>query len=220
MNTQGKIYTVVFMFIISVIFVFVLALVNTALAGRVARNDQLSRAKAILNAMGFSYTNDDEALRLYSSRVSQFTPAAGAVTGGDVYYRAQKNGQPVFAAVSRGPGLWGTITFAVAVNSDVTKTLGIDIISQNETPGLGGRIDEAWFKAQFRGESLTAAGRINVGPAGPGDANLSDGRYDAITGATLTSHLFDAMLNAALARLRKILPGAAATGANAGGGRQ
>ncbi|MBN2352759.1 MAG: FMN-binding protein [Spirochaetales bacterium] len=225
MNTQGKIYTVVFMFLISLVFVFALSLVNSALAGQVERNGRISQARAILNAMGFSYTGDAEALTLFNSQVAPFTPPAGTAAGGDVYYRAQKNGQPIYAAISSGPGLWGTIRFAVAVNSDVTETLGIDIISQNETPGLGGRIDEAWFKAQFKGEALNSAGRITVGPAGTGDANLSNGRFDAITGASLTSHLFDVMLNTALARLRTILTGAPAgsgvpAGGNDSGGRQ
>jgi Na+-transporting NADH:ubiquinone oxidoreductase subunit C len=212
MNTQGRIYTIVFTFLISLTFVFLLSLANNALSGRVARNEQITRAKAVLNAMGLPYADDAAALSLFQKEVAVFTPPGAPAAGGDVYYRAQKNGQSVYAAISHGPGLWGTITFVVAVNGNVSKVLGIDIISQNETPGLGGRIDEAWFKNQFRGETLTPAGRIEVGPAGPGDANVSDGRFDAITGASLTSHLFDTMLNAALARLRGVLGGVSGAG--------
>jgi len=213
MNTQGKTYTVVFMFIVSLVFVFVLALVNSALSDQVARNDRITRAKAVLNAMGFTYADSGEALRLFESQVENFTPSGG-VTGGEVYYRARKGAQSVYAVISRGPGLWGTITFVVAVNADVTRVVGVDIISQNETPGLGGRIDEPWFKKQFRGETIPPGGKITAGPAGPGDANLSDGRFDAITGASLTSNLFSTMLNTALGHLRAALIG---TPAAAGG---
>ncbi len=203
MNSQGKIYTVVFMFIVSLVFVFALALVNNGLSDRVARNAQTTRARAVLNALGIVYADDGEALRLFQTTVKEFTPPGAA--GEDTYYKAVKDGQPVYAAVSRGPGLWGTVTFAVAVNADVTKVLGVDIISQNETPGLGGRIDEPWFKKQFRGETIPPGGRLSVGPAGAGDPNLTNGKFDAITGASLTSNLFDAMLNKALERLRGAL---------------
>jgi Na+-transporting NADH:ubiquinone oxidoreductase subunit C len=104
----------------------------------------------------------------------------------------------------------------VAVNADVTKVLGIDIISQNETPGLGGRIDEPWFKNQFRGEVIPAGGNIKTGPAGAGDTDLTNGRFDAITGASITSKLFDAMLNQALERLRAVLGQASAAAGGKG----
>ncbi len=68
------------------------------------------------------------------------------------------------------------------MNQDFTQVLGIDFVTHSETPGLGGRISELWFKEQFRAVSINSddSDIVTYRPA-------PDGNVDAITGATLTS---------------------------------
>ena len=70
----------------------------------------------------------------------------------------------------------------MGVSADYSKLIGIEFTSHSETPGLGGRIDEEWFKEQFRGIDLEDSqdDYIIYTPA-------AGGNVDAITGATLTS---------------------------------
>ncbi len=101
-----------------------------------------------------------------------------------------------------GPGLWGTIEGILALSEDLTTVIGIDFITQNETPGLGGRIEEDWFIEQFRGVILYE-----------GDAPLryttstAEGQVDAITGATATSVAVVNMLNEKILEVRQELGG-------------
>lgn len=101
--------------------------------------------------------------------------------------------------------MWGTITGVLAVDQAVNKIVGMDIISHNETPGLGGRIDEPWYKNQFNGELLSPNGTITVGPGGSGDTNHQNHEIDGITGASRTSSLMGIIINKQLALFRKIL---------------
>ena len=59
--------------------------------------------------------------------------------------------------------------------------LGIVFTAQNETPGLGGRIDEAVFRNQFRDLDIVAGQDLAYGAAG-------GGKLDAIAGATSSSN--------------------------------
>ena len=58
------------------------------------------------------------------------------------------------------------------------KVTGLNVISQTETPGLGSKIEEPWFKAQYRG-----LGKDDI--ALKKDSNT--GKIDSITEATVSS---------------------------------
>jgi len=49
-----------------------------------------------------------------------------------------------------GKGLWGTMQALVSTSTDYRTILDFAIVDQKETPGLGARIEEDWFLAQFR----------------------------------------------------------------------
>ena len=66
--------------------------------------------------------------------------------------------------------------------------LGLDFVKQNETPGLGARISESWFKEQFRGKR----GPFRLVPEG---VESGENEFQAITGATSTSNAVLDLLN-------------------------
>ncbi|HBT51138.1 FMN-binding protein [Petrotoga olearia] len=199
MKREGRVYTIIFTFIISFVFVFVLAVANELTKDTVERNQELFQIKAILSAMGISYQSDEEAFQKYNSMVSTES------IDGSQLYTAEVNGQNVYATIFTGGGLWGTITGVLAVNEDVSRIVGIDFISQNETPGLGGRIEEDWFKKQFSGLKIIDSQIRVVTGQGTGDNDYENGQVDAITGATRTSESIERIVNETISNLKDIL---------------
>ncbi len=65
---------------------------------------------------------------------------------------------------------------------------GIVFTEQNETPGLGGRIMEEWFREQFRGLELVQGEQVKYGEGG-------SQKIDAISGATQTSNAILRIIN-------------------------
>ena len=72
------------------------------------------------------------------------------------------------------------------MSGDFERAVGLEIVSHNETPGLGGRVAEKPFTDQFREERIVNA-TIVIGVAGSGDEDHENGTVDAITGASRTS---------------------------------
>ena len=193
MNKEGTIYTVVFVFLVSFAFVFLLSLTNQATIERVELNQEIVRQGAILSALGIEAEGTEEIQEKYLTVAAD--PDAGL-------YVATVNGHLVYGTEFAGPGLWGTIVGVLAVTADLSEIVGIEIVSDNETPGLGGRINEPWFKDQFRGELVDDEG-IDVLPiAGDGDPDRANGLIDGVTGATRTSDSMEAIVNRELQRLR------------------
>ena len=164
--------------------------------GREAR----ARCIELLDAMGIPAQGDNEVFVQYEERVTQ--RERGTLTT----LEASVNGQPVTAVKFTGGGLWGQITGVLAVRPDLSRIVGIDIIDHNETPGLGGRIAEDWFRDQFRGERIVTGHLVVATGTGGGDEDHENGAVDGITGASRTSDSMEIMLNRALSQLQEVLP--------------
>lgn len=216
-------YTIVFSFIVTFVFVLVLALANESTLDQVKINKRIADNASILSALqipvskGYTAAIDQE----ITDKIAQYQiqtfffkevkDAGKVVTGytklspeeglklkaaGDpalaIVYTAVVDGKKIWAKPFVGFGLWGSIPGVIAFNEDLTRTAGLEIYPgrHQETPGLGGRIEEDWFKHQMVGEALVN-GKIIVFKAGegaqPDKANKDDGIVDGITGATLTS---------------------------------
>lgn len=100
------------------------------------------------------------------------------------------------ALLVSGPGLWGVIEMLVYFDTDALRITRVNVISQAETPGLGGRIEEEWFLNQFR--SLSYATPVRIVKQRTGDAS----EVDAIAGATNTSRSVEEIINRAAALVR------------------
>ncbi len=199
MNKQSLIYTVIFTFVVSFIFVAVLAVANEGTSDQVDLNQQLSRQQAVLNAIGIPYAGPDEVQQ-------RFAAVQEIDRDGTTLYRTEIDGEVVFAKEFSGSGLWGMITGVLAVTEDLDRTVGMEIITHNETPGLGGRIDEDWFKAQLRDERIVDGG-ITVSSAGDGDTDMNNGAIDAVTGASRTSDSMQVIFDTELSAFASLLGG-------------
>jgi Na+-transporting NADH:ubiquinone oxidoreductase subunit C len=163
----------------------------------VEANRRLFERSAVLTALGVPYASAAEVDSVYEKSVTS------SGSGSDEIFRSEVDGQVRFAKRFAGPGLWGTIYGIVAVDAGVERIAGLQIVSHNETPGLGGRIDESWFKKQFINEKIGAGGiRVRVG-SGKGDGDSENGEVDAVTGASRTSQSIESLVNGQIATFRK-----------------
>ena len=182
---KGRIYTVVFMLIVSAVFTLLLAGANKIYLPKIQENELLKERVAILYVFDIDQGGSaEEILGRFEQNVKQTT-----ISGVDMYEYASADGDPIAYAVPfTGSGLWGSISGYMGVSADLSQITGLVFTDQRETPGLGGRIDELAFREQFRGLKITADTTLAYGDAG-------GGQIDAITGATLTSNSVMRILN-------------------------
>lgn len=111
-----------------------------------------------------------------------------------VYFLRGQDGAVSLALLPvSGAGYNGMIDAIVALRGDMNTIAGLAITSQSETPGLGGRIEEASWLAQFPGTSITDE-RGNIRFSVAKGAASGDYEVDGITGATRTSNAITAMM--------------------------
>jgi Na+-transporting NADH:ubiquinone oxidoreductase subunit C len=92
-----------------------------------------------------------------------------------------------------GQGYGGRIDALLALRGDLNTIAGVSITRHSETPGLGGRIDEAAWQAGFPGTQIRdASGTIRFSVAR--GAASTEHEVDGITGATRTSNAIGAMV--------------------------
>jgi electron transport complex protein RnfG len=94
------------------------------------------------------------------------------------FYRARKADQLVGTAfkVIAGDGYSGNIEVMIGITPDQHLN-AIEILTHAETPGLGSKIAETWFKDMFKGKSLDNADwRVKK----------DGGEFDQISGATIS----------------------------------
>ena len=179
---RRSLFTIFFMFSVTFVFISVLSLIYVLTRDTIRLNESLVVKRAVLYVAGLEVPQSGiEADTLYQERVREVKDGQGTV----LYYEildAPGGSIQSYALPVPGAGLWGEIGSVVGVEKDLKTLTGIEFIKQNETPGLGGRITEGWFKEQFRGKRWP----LEVVPEG-------------ITGATNTTNGVKGILNDRLA---------------------
>ncbi len=188
----GKsLFTVAFMLGVTVVFISVLSLIHVATAETVRLNEGLYLKRAVLSAAGIQVPEAGaEVDRVFADRVKAVEDSSGTV----LHYRILDRGGNLQSYVFpiTGSGLWGEIDSVVGVSQDLQALTGIDFTQQNETPGLGGRISEQWFREQFRGKEPPLKTVPEGQSAGPQ-------QFQAITGASITTGAVQDIVNRRLA---------------------
>lgn len=184
-------FNLVFMFICTAIFTSILSVVYVYSRPLIQANARLSEITAQINALDIAIpagvsSTDLEAL--YEQNIEEID-----VNGVSLFSYETDEGAKQYIIPFEGGALWGDIRGVIALEEDLKTVVGLDFISQNETPGLGGRIEEDWFKEQFRGILLNEDGdpiRYKT--------TSQEGQVDAITGATATSTAVANIVNESL----------------------
>lgn len=167
---------VMFMLLITVLYTSVLAFINESTKGIISEQEQLRIKRSVLYVFNMkSDGTSDEVNQLFDDSVT-----TEEVDGTTVYTRMENGAATGYALAYTGKGLWGSISGYIGFSPDFTEVLGVDFVAHSETPGLGGRIDEPWFKEQFRGITVDSVETLVIKPS-------DGGNIDGITGATLTS---------------------------------
>ncbi len=197
-KTQQRIFTVLFMLIITLVFISVTTVLYTLTKDTIKLNESLRVRKAVLYSGGVPLPeNPKEIEKIYEKRVREIKDNQGAT----LYYEVLEPGSSAvesYVLIIDGPGLWGAITAAVGYDSSLQRLTGFEVIDQNETPGLGGRISETWFKNQFRGKKPP----LSLVPEG---TSANDNQFQAITGASYSSNGVKDIINSSSQDARKIV---------------
>lgn len=180
------VFPVLFMVGITVVYTLSLALVNEASLSRIEEQNALITQKAILYVLNIENDGTPTAVQdIFKDKIETIQDTQDS----EAYFVYRSEGAiKGYVFNYTGKGLWGSISGYVAFNQDFSKLLGVEFTSHSETPGLGGRIDEAWFKEQFRDLTLSGTSPIIMNPT-------AGGNVDGITGATLTGTAVKNILN-------------------------
>jgi Na+-transporting NADH:ubiquinone oxidoreductase subunit C len=207
MKKDSIAYVMLFSILVCVAFVLPLAVANELTKPMVEVNRLFAARSAVLAAFDLAGSASTPAeVEVRFSENIRSLPAPEGLHGTSKAWEATIDGTRYIAVQQSGPGLWGGINLILAADEKAARTRGLAILDQQETPGLGGRIDESWFKDQFSGEKTGAGGKIDIvqGGSGEGDQDKENGRVDAIAGASRTSDMLEAIVGAALDSIRAL----------------
>ena len=184
-NSKAKeiIVPAVSLFLICVVVTALLALTNAVTApkidARAVETQDASKKQVLSSAASFSeekqVENDGVSYPYYDGLASD-----GSVMG--------------YVFVTSAKGYGGDISVMVGVLGDGTVA-GVNILSINETAGLGMNAKNQSFLDQFLGKS----GEIGVAKNNPSDTEIQ-----ALTGATITSSAMATAVNTALSLYAEI----------------
>lgn len=135
--------------------------------------------------------------------IKQILPGAQTITPRhtdaiDYYVVLDAAGATYYVLRGEGSGYQGTISLIAVLDAPMKNVVGIEIIESQETPGLGSRINDAFFKEQFKNMDVSAAlSCVKAKVSGGGS------QVQAITGATVSSRAVVSILNSYIEKLRK-----------------
>jgi len=198
---DSNIYPVLFMLIITIVFVGVLSILYRSTEKGIETYKKQTYQMQILTLFADTLsatTGTDKAALADLTKLNdnfkqfitekQLPKATGAAVNRKYYVATSDKGIALgYCFDVTGSGLWGTMRGLIAVTPDFNKIINFIIYDQMETPGLGARVEEPWFKAQFAGKTLINAKTISDFILVPEEAQPADLQIKQITGATITS---------------------------------
>ncbi len=218
--SKESVYIVVFMVIAAAVFGGAVSGIYISSAETLERNQKLRLQKSYLFA--FNMGNPDamssaDIADLVSGRIeieenALTDPETGQQMDLIKAYASDDRSELLgYGFRFRGLGFWAPIEGIIAVAPDLQRSIGIAILQQQETPGLGGRIEEPIFTRQFE-EGIRVAPPepgnpyIEISAQAPDPSNpMYDRHIDAITGATQTGIAMERILNEHLARFQRAM---------------
>jgi electron transport complex protein RnfG len=141
---QDNIFKMIFVLtIICLISAFALANIYNITKEPIAEQKRLEMVRAIKSVLPKSVINDPVKDKL-------------VVNGKDIYIGKNDKGKNIGIAfkIFSKEGYSGMIEIMLGINCKDNSVNGIEILSMSETPGLGAKITEKWFKNQFKRKNL------------------------------------------------------------------
>ncbi len=219
-------YTVFFMFIVTLVFISGLAGVNILTKDIIDFNKEISLVNSILYSAGLNLPKSSDKVKIVIPKDENGNPKSGFYEvslidenkkfaiesikdkANKVKYYNVFSEQEIISYVfqTRGAGLWGEITALIGFDKQLETITGIEFVEQSETPGLGARIIEDWFKEQFKGKNGPASFDLNSDklfttypePKNKEETKTNNSNkttFSAITGATITSNYVKEIIN-------------------------
>ncbi|MCK8060331.1 MULTISPECIES: FMN-binding protein [unclassified Fusibacter] len=179
------------------LFAFLLGLilgyVNTITKHQIDVNYNFERQKSILYTFDIDTVDKskEEIYSLFNSNLIE-----NRLRGIHYYTYYQDENLIGYSFPFTANGLWGSISGFIAMDNELKKLLGLVFVDHEETPGLGARIDELWFKEQFRGLDISGEREY---------VYFGEDGLDAITGATITVNSISVVLNDSILEIKKII---------------
>lgn len=174
----------VFVVILGSVVSFLLVGMDLLTKDRIARNDEALLKSSILDAYDISYS--------FNTVFERFDETVEEVVIEDTTFYIDKETNRV-SYIFKGSGVWGPIEAIMTLEADFKTIVSISILAQEETPGLGGVLAEAWYLEKYSGTVLSDQSPYIIIRHGNED-NLPN-EVDAITGGTRTSEAFMKMVN-------------------------
>lgn len=193
---KQRIFSIAYMFLITLCFTSVVSAVKYLNEDRIEQNQVVKVQRIVLQVLRIAHSEnvrDQDVVRLFETRIKTVD-----VEGVQLYIGYDGKGENAigYAFSVGGPGFWGPIYGMVAIAPSGKKILGVAFYKHSETPGLGGRLTEAWFTDQFSGLPLfPIEGVERIFKLKPEGTGSEPNELDAITGATGTSRAVEAFLN-------------------------
>ncbi len=193
---KKRLFSIAYMFLITLLFTSMVSAVKLLNEERIERNEKIKLQRIILEVLGMPVregTPDAEVVRLFQGRVKTIN-----VDEKNLYVGYEEGGRNIigYAFPVGGPGFWGPIAGLVAVDGKASRLIGIAFYKHTETPGLGARMNEPWFRNQFKGLRLfPVKGDKRIFYLKPEGTASGPNELSAITGATGTSRAIEKFLN-------------------------
>ncbi len=143
MNQDNIFKMIIVLTIICVISAFALSNIYNITKEPIAEQKRLEMIKAIKSVLPKSVKNDPVKDKI-------------VIDNKNIFIGKDENGRFVGAAfkVVTKEGYSGTIEIMLGINGKDDSVNGIEILSMGETPGLGAKITQKWFKDQYKKRNL------------------------------------------------------------------
>lgn len=128
------------------------------------------------------------------SDTQQFKETNGVKKYYPIFVYTADNGSKKYVTQMSGKGLWSTIKSLVAIEGDFETIAGFEVIGHGETPGLGGEVEQDYFRDPFKGQKLYENGKQLYFEVTKGKA-VGNHQVDGLSGATMTCKGVTAFMN-------------------------
>jgi len=209
---ETALYPIIFMVLITIIFVGILSLFYNSEKSRIDDNQEILYYRQILEIFNdkiaevdFYQIQDDQVLDYKDKYLLDFELTGEK--GVRRYFKVVDNGHVLgYCFDITGAGLWGTMKAVVGFEPNLETLIDFNVYEQVETPGLGGRIaepaDKLNLRADMKGSIFLQDDKItNYKLITEGSNPENSNEIRQITGATITSSSFLKMLDQEMSML-------------------